>query len=263
MRTTSAEEPWWSKGHGTLVEGPDGRWYLMYHAYENGFYTLGRQTILEPVEWTADGWFRTAGLDAAQPIPKPSGEAVPHGFALSDDFSTDKMGIQWSFYDGTDADRTRVRRDQGTLVLQAKGTTPADSSPLSFVVGDHAYEIQVELDADASATAGVLLFYNRKLYAGLGVSAKNFILHRYGTERILQKPSGVGGTLHIKLRNDRHIVTIDYSSDGHSWKRFGTGMEVSGYHHNVAYDFLSLRPAIYAAGTGAVRFRNFTYRALP
>lgn len=33
-------------------------------------------------------------------------------------------------------------------------------------------------------------------------------------------------------------------------------MEVSGYHHNVAYDFLSLRPALYAAGTGEVRFRN-------
>ena len=32
---------------------------------------------------------------------------------------------------------------------------------------------------------------------------------------------------------------------------------------NVAYEFLSLRPALYAAGTGEVRFRNFKYRALP
>jgi xylan 1,4-beta-xylosidase len=39
-------------------------------------------------------------------------------------------------------------------------------------------------------------------------------------------------------------------------------MEVSGYHHNVAGEFLSLRPAIYAAGTGEVRFRQFVYRAL-
>jgi len=263
VRTTSSAERWWSKGHGTLVEGPGGRWYLMYHAYENGFYTLGRQTILEPIQWTADGWFRTSGLDVAQAIPKPAGAAVPHGFALSDDFSTDKMGIQWSFYDGTDADRARVRRENGALVLQAKGTSPADSSPLSFVVGDHAYEVEVEMTVDASATAGVLLFYNRKLYAGLGVSPTNVILHRYGTERMLPKPPDISGTLHIKLRNERHIVTIDYSNDGKAWKRFGTGMEVSGYHHNVAYDFLSLRPAIYAAGTGEVRFRNVQYRALP
>jgi xylan 1,4-beta-xylosidase len=39
-------------------------------------------------------------------------------------------------------------------------------------------------------------------------------------------------------------------------------MEVSGYHHNVAGKFLALKPAIYASGTGAVRFRNFRYRAL-
>jgi len=39
-------------------------------------------------------------------------------------------------------------------------------------------------------------------------------------------------------------------------------MEVSGYHHNVAYDFLSLRPAIYAVGGGEARFSDFIYRGL-
>jgi hypothetical protein len=34
---------------------------------------------------------------------------------------------------------------------------------------------------------------------------------------------------------------------------FDVQMEVSGYHHNVAYDFLSLRP-LYSAGTGEARF---------
>jgi hypothetical protein len=60
-----------------------------------------------------------------------------------------------------------------------------------------------------------------------------------------------------------HLRIQQYSADGKTWERFSTRMEVSGYHHNVMYDFLSLRPAIYAAGTGEVRFRKFTYRALP
>jgi xylan 1,4-beta-xylosidase len=30
----------------------------------------------------------------------------------------------------------------------------------------------------------------------------------------------------------------------------------------VAYDFLSLRPALYAAGAGRVRFARFEYQAL-
>jgi beta-xylosidase len=88
-------------------------------------------------------------------------------------------------------------------------------------------------------------------------------MHSYGLDRPQPKPAHIGSTPHIRLRNDRHIVTIDYSADGKAWTRYDRGMEVSGYHHNVGYDFLSLRPALYVAGSGEVRFRNFTYRALP
>ncbi|MCX6544589.1 MAG: family 43 glycosylhydrolase [Acidobacteria bacterium] len=263
IRTQSATERWWSKGHGTLVEAPDGRWYIVYHAYENGFYTLGRQTLLEPIEWTDDGWFRTLGFDASKPIAKPAGSAGPHGFAFTDDFSTDRMGVQWSFYKGTDTDRQRYRYENDSLVLKAKGKSPADCSPLSFVTGDHAYEIEVEIDIDQEATAGLLLFYSSRLYAGLGFSAKNFFMHSYGLDRQQGKPSHIGRHLFIRLRNDRHIVTMQFSVDGQRWERYDRGMELSGYHHNVAYEFLSLRPAIYAAGSGEVRFRNFKYRALP
>jgi hypothetical protein len=39
-------------------------------------------------------------------------------------------------------------------------------------------------------------------------------------------------------------------------------MDVSGYHHNVAYGFMSLRPAIYATGHGQARFMNLQYSAI-
>ena len=263
LRTKSAAERWWSKGHGTLVEGPDDRWFIVYHAYENGFYTLGRQTLLEPIEWTDDGWFKTSGVDPAQPIRMPpGGTAVAHGQPLSDDFSRDRMGVLWGFYKGTDADRTRYRYDDNTLVLQANGTGPADASPLSLVTGDHAYEISVEIDRDPGTSAGLLLFYNSRLYAGLGFSDTNTLMHSYGLDRPQGKLPGVDRHLFIRLRNDRHIVSIHYSVDGQTWTKYDRVMEVSGYHHNTAYEFLSLRPAIYAAGKGNVRFRNFSYRAL-
>lgn len=71
VRTQSAAEKWWSRGHATLVEGPGGSWWMMYHGYENGFWTLGRQTLLDPIEWTEDGWFRALGGDLSRPIAKP------------------------------------------------------------------------------------------------------------------------------------------------------------------------------------------------
>jgi beta-xylosidase len=263
LRTKSADERWWSKGHGTLVEAPDGRWFIVYHAYENGFYTLGRQTLLEPIEWTDDGWFRATGADPALPMRMPAGDAaLPHGQPLSDDFSRDRMGILWGFYKGTDTDRQRYRYENRSLVLQAKGTGPADSSPLSLVAGDHAYEVSVEIERDAGTIAGLLLFYSSRLYAGLGFSDANTLMHSYGLDRPQGKLPGVDRRLFIRIRNDRHIVTIHYSLDGQTWTRYDRVMEVSGYHHNVAWDFLSLRPGIYAAGEGAVRFRNLVYRAL-
>ena len=47
-----------------------------------------------------------------------------------------------------------------------------------------------------------------------------------------------------------------------TWTKYDVQMEVSGYHHNAAYDFLSLRPGLYASGDGKVRFRNFKYQAI-
>lgn len=264
IRTVSRDERWWSKGHATPVEGPAGGWYAMYHAYENGYWTLGRQTLLEPMRWTADGWFVRAGADVSAPLPMPvNGRAVPHGMRLSDDFSAPQPGPQWSFYQGNGADSGRIVCGGGTLRMQGRGRSPADCSPFTVTPGEKAYRCEVEAEIDSGAQGGLLLFYSKRLYAGLGFNDTGFVLHRYGTERAIPKPSGVRRRLHLRLTNDRHILTLHYSTDGGTWVKFGTQMEVSGYHHNVAYDFLSLRPALYAAGSGTVRFRNFRYQALP
>ena len=87
-------------------------------------------------------------------------------------------------------------------------------------------------------------------------------MHRYGLER-RAKATGAGPKLWLRVRNDRHIVTFHSSPDGTDWTKFDVQMEVSGYHHNVAGDFLSLRPALFCAGAGEAAFSALEYRALP
>jgi xylan 1,4-beta-xylosidase len=41
LRTQSRTERWWSLGHATILDTPHGDWWMMLHAYENGYYTLG------------------------------------------------------------------------------------------------------------------------------------------------------------------------------------------------------------------------------
>jgi beta-xylosidase len=263
VRTYSAEEKWWSRGHATLVEGPADDWWMVYHGYENGYWTLGRQTLLDPVEWTADGWFRAKGGDLSQPISKPvKGKPLPNGMPLSDDFSSNRFGVVWGFYDPGPDEMARVKYQPRAMRLAGKGTQPHDCSPLSFIAPDTAYKVSIDIELEDDAQAGLLLFYNRRLYCGLGFDARGLIMHRYGLERRNALPAGIGRRLHLQIENNRHIVTIHYSADGKRWSKYGVQMEVSGYHHNVAYDFLSLRPAIYAAGKGAAVFRDMRYQAL-
>lgn len=263
VRTQTAAEKWWSRGHATLVQGPSGDWWSVYHGYENGFWTLGRQTLLDPIEWTPDGWFRYRGGDLSAPMPKPrGGRAVPHGQALSDDFSRDKFGDQWAFYAPGENERARATYERGALVLQGKGDSPANCSPITFVCGDQAYRCEVEIEVEGDATGGVLLFYSRRMYAGLGFNARQLVRHRTAIDAPRAKPAGVDRRMFIRFENNKNIVTFHTSPDGVTWTKFDTQMEISGYHHNVAHDFLSVRPGLYASGAGAVRFRNFKYQAL-
>jgi len=262
VRTTDAREKWWSRGHASLVEGPDGNWWSVYHGYENAYWTLGRQTLLDRIEWTHDGWFRFLGKDLSQPIPKPAKSKSPHGIALSDDFTKDKFGIQWAFYAPGENERARVTYENGALVMTGKGDSPSNCSPITCITGDQAYRCEVEIEVEGAATGGVLFYYNKRMYCGLGFNDRQLVRHRTAIDGPRAKPKGIDRRLFIRFENNKHIVTFHTSPDGATWTKFDVQMEVSGYHHNVAYDFLSLRPGLYASGDGKVRFRNFKYQAI-
>lgn len=273
VRSLSTAEPWWSRGHATLVEGPGGDWWMVYHGYENGYRTLGRQTLLEPMEWTADGWFRALGGDLSRPLPKPKGgRPGPSGQALSDDFRRDRFGVQWSFHDPAPDEMTRIQRKKnergsergsGALRIAARGATPADSRPLTCPVGDRAYEVEVTLALEGGAEGGLLLFYNPKAFVGLGFAADTVKTFQYAEEQGWARVRRATTAVRVRMRNDEHVVTFHYSHDGgKTWTLHGTRMEVSGIHHNVFGGFLSLKVGIYSAGEGAVTVSDFRYRAL-
>ena len=183
--------------------------------------------------------------------------------ALSDDFRGGALGPQWAFYAPAADEYKRLSFGADGMAVQGKGRTPRDTSPLTAIASDVAYEFEVEMDIAPGAVGGALLFYSDRLYVGVGSNGEQFILHRYGEERPTRpQPSATGGKLWLRVTNNRHILTIHSSKDGRTWQKYPVQMEVSGYHHNVAGKFLALKPAIYAAGNGKVHFRQFRYRAL-
>ena len=264
VRTTSVCEPWWSRGHASLIEGPAGDWWMVYHGYENGFRTLGRQPLLEPIEWTADGWFRPRGGDLSKPLPKPKGGKVgAAGFALSDDFSKNRFGVQWSFHDPAPDEMTRVHYAASGLRLDARGASPADSAPLTCPVGDRAYEAEITLDLNDNAEAGVLLFYNHKAFVGISFTATEMKTWQYAEEQAWSRTRMDTTSVRIRLTNADNVITWHYSHDGgKTWVRHPTRMEVSGLNHNVFGGFLSLKIGIVSLGQGSTLLKDFNYKAI-
>ena len=257
VHTFCNTDRWWSRGHGSLVDTPDGRWYVVYHSYENGFTGLGRQTLLEPVELTEDGWIRSTGIDVAAPIAAP----LPlHPVDRKARLGEWRIGLDWKYYKDFDPSRASIS-DEGVLTLRCQGSCPGDSAPIMFVSGDHSYEFEVEIDRDSEAVAGLVLYYNSDFYAGTGVGPRGTMRYRKdrgGLRSRLDNPSHIW----LRLRNDNQIVTAAYSLDGENWVQEEWGHEISGYNHNTCYCFQSVLPGLVASGSGSVRFSNFKYRTL-
>ena len=263
VRTRSADEPWWSRGHASVVEGPAGDWWMVYHGYENGFRTLGRQALLEPVEWTPDGWLRARGGTLDRPLAKPrGGRPGPAGQALSDDFAQGPLGLQWSQHAAGPEDAARLRFEDGGLVVRGKGQSLADCSPLTCGVGDRSYEVSVELEIRGDAHGGLALFYDERGFAGIGFSATQMLTYGYGQEHGWMRQAMSTRRVRIHLLNRENVLTWRYSHDGKTWTQHPWQMEVSGLHHNVFGGFTSLRVALFSAGAGEVVVRNFVYQGL-
>ena len=223
---------WWNRGHGSLIDTPDGRWYCVYHAYENGFTDLGRQTLLEPLELTSDGWFRpvirdSEGLSADPtgpievPIPIPPTGGITKPASVLSPFGG-VGGGSWKFYRAYEPERIEQIPD-GIRVL-AKGTLPGNSSPLMFVAGEHRYEIEAEIElSDADTRAGLVLYYDSVFHMGTAFDGHRRYRYRKGGQSGGDMhPQGDTRRMWLRLRNDNHVVTGSYSYDGKRWQGSAT-----------------------------------------
>lgn len=251
IHTWSADEEWWSKGHGTLIDDADGNWWMVYHAYKKGFHTLGRQTLLEPIEWTNDGWFKAA--DYAH-LPEPSAD-IRHGLTLSDNFKGKSLGLQWTFYRELASQAVKV--GNGSLTVEGKGETAGKARYLLTTAEDEEYDIQVEVNA-GKTQAGLMLFYNEKAFSGIGVDSRNFHVYHEG-KQLRTVSHRNGGHCFLRLSNNNNVLTVSVSNNGKSWTVLAKDLQLSQMNHNNLKGFLALRPALMTMDGGKAVFRQFVY----
>ncbi|QKJ33156.1 family 43 glycosylhydrolase [Mucilaginibacter mali] len=258
IHTYSGTEKWWSKGHASLIDAPDGRWWIVYHAYQKDFMNLGRQTLLEPVTFLSNGWIKApTGKNVAFPMAKPvSGSRTTDRLSHLGEY---RIGLDWKFYKKYDAGRASAK--DGVLTLKAQGTTPQESGPMLFVAGTPNYEFSVKINKDADAVAGLTLFYNADFFVGVSFDNKFVTRWRKGAAKGRVAHTG-NNELWLKMRIIDNVATIFHSYNGTDWIKEEWGLEVSGYNHNTLYDFQSILPGFFAYGKGDVKFSNFKFNRL-
>jgi len=257
VRTQSSSERWWSKGHGTLFEDTNGSWWLLFHGYENGHSNMGRQTLLQPVEWTKDGWYKTPdGVKTDEPVKRPTGVVSKVAFSLNDDFSGKLLNQQWKFFQ--EYDTTRFHFVEKSLVIKGKGNSVGNCSPMLCIASDHSYTAEVEMDIEENAVGGIVLFYNNSYYSGILADSVNILANLRGWQFPTEK-NVIKKHVFLKLKNIESTVDMFYSTDGVNWNKIESSVEVSSMNHNSLSGFLSLRIGLCSIGKGSVKFKNFKY----
>ncbi len=258
IHTYSAAEEWWSVGHGTLVSTPDDRWYFVYHGYRKGFQSLGRHTLLEPVEWTSDGWPRAPlGARRSEPMAAPMGVAQRPMIELSDDFKAPALKATWGAWKEPDMQRFRV--GDGTLTVQAKGGSYAESSPLTIMARDESYAVQVVARIEAQSRAALGLEYNPKV--AIFVELGNGQLNIFGPQEKLASREWRADRAWLRIVNQKNRVEILASEDGQKWQSLLAEFDASSFNQNEQRGgYQAARPALAASGIGRAYFTDFRYR---
>ena len=257
IRTKNSSENWWSQGHGTVLEDATGKWWIVFHGYEKGFHNLGRQTLLLPVEWTKNGWYKIPeGISVEKPIKRPLETASKPSVTLNDNFSGKTLNPNWKFFGEYDTSRFLLK-DQ-SIVINGKGNSVANCSPLLCVPSHHSYTAEVEIFTEGDAIGGLVLFYNNSAYSGILADQKNILANLRGWQFPTKNEVNTSHVF-LRLKNINNTVDMYYSLDGETWIKIENSVEVSSYNHNVLGGFLGLRIGLCSLGEGKVRFKNFRY----
>jgi xylan 1,4-beta-xylosidase len=236
--------------HGTLFEARPGEWFITYHAHETAFYSLGRQMLMQPIEWTREGWWRpVAGKVPAVTAPAPALPANRFSLAQSDEFDAPALGLQWFFTCPPDLSGTAwtLKEKPGALRLR---TQPGDLGSLDALpaifqqrVIDKKFSVEtrVAFEArDAREAAGLHLYHDPLMNLWLAATVRDgkpvIAVGKYNLGRrtdLWAVPNPHGATVHLKIAVDgAERATFFFGPDGRQWTPIGEPVYfgASGHH---------------------------------
>jgi len=255
---TTRDIPDWplqKAGHGELVCTEAGEWYLAHLASrpvatpDGPRCVLGRETCLQRVTWTDDGWLRLAdgGRRPSLEVPAPSGveppTTAPPKPVTRDDFDTPTLPAHWSTLRvPATPDWLTLTERPGHLRLRGRQSPHShyDQSLVARRLTSVRCEVTTVVDfrpAHFTQLAGLICWYDTTQHYYLRLT------HSEGRGRVLGivfTDDGAYGELpeyqldvddwplvHLRARFDGAELRFSASPDGTDWRPIGPVLDAS------------------------------------
>ncbi|MCM1190513.1 MAG: family 43 glycosylhydrolase [bacterium] len=263
-------------GHGMPVETPDGSWYMVYLCNRSGISGhsfLGRETCLDPIVWTADGWplvNSLKGPSELQKKPALTGGASPDThIGLWADWSTVRGVSEGCF-----------EQQEGAVLIHGNGrdlNTTDYAAILARPQEEFCFEasarLSVDVPGDAADTdwdAGMTCYYDENSYLKLalarrdgqtGILCAEYIDDRYATDSFLPLAPDIRSA-ELKIVTNHLCRTLFFRQED-SWKQaavFENTVYLCSEGLKKGKRFTGAMTGIYVNGDVTGRFCEFAIR---
>ncbi len=239
MRQLDHEKPIQRTGHGKLVDDGKGNWWAYYlcgRRNMGNYTTLGRETALDPVTWTDDGWFLINNgngpgeVQTAPDLPPFEGE----GKEFSDDFDSGSLCLEWEFVRNPDhgyislnkekKSRLRLYTAPGNMYeVRAKNILVHRESELCYTA-----DAAMEFDPLEGTRAGMTCYYSTATYIRFNLTKRGgkrmieLVINRNNGEELVAEAEIPAGKIYLRVKVDHQTRKFLYGFDGEKFAELGT-----------------------------------------
>ncbi len=282
-------------GHGELVETPGGHWYLAHlcsrpiRAGVNRRCILGRETAIQKVVWSADGWLRLASGGSAPHVEVPAPDELPEtpwpAFPTRDDFNGTSLDVNWaSLRAPVDESWLTLSERPGWLRLRGRDSLFSLFEQSLVARRLQAFHVIAETclefnPASFHQMAGLICWYDTKTFYYLRVTQDEtqgtilgIILSDDGAyDELTESQIFIGDwkLCYLRAEINREDLQFSASSDRVNWRNIGPVLDASklsdDYGKNVLHftgAFVGLCAQDLSGTKAASDFDYFEMRAL-
>ncbi len=235
-------------GHGSLVETQNGEWYMAHlcgRPVVDKKCILGRETAIQKMYWTEDGWIRVEGGNHPQ-LEVEAPDLPTYLFDQEsnfDDFQETTYKKYWnSLRRPFSEDWISLTARPGSLTL--KGGESMSSLHRQSLVARRLESFKAEVETEIEfqpdtfqQMAGLIVYYDTDDHVYLRVThheelgtCLGIIETKHGKyDELLQTDVSIpeGSSCKLKATIDHQWLQFAYSLDGETWEEIGDKIEIS------------------------------------